>query len=247
MIALLASVMMLAGTVLSLSGTTAIVHHDAFGGMPAMTMTFRVPPGTTAAPGDRIRAAVDTATEPWSLSNVRVERATRPVAAALPDFVRAGETVPDIALIDQRGRPFRLASLRGTPFALAFIYTRCADPSMCPLVSAKFERIARLTAHDRVALVEISLDPAYDRPPVLARYAAQFGADARRWHLATGDPRSVLAYAARFGILERSAGPVTIVHTERLAIVDAASRIVELRDGATWNPDDVARALRAPR
>jgi protein SCO1/2 len=235
----------LTGTVLSTAGATLIVHHEPFAGMPAMTMTFRVPPGTRARPGDAIDADVDRSTEPWSLTHLIVRPARRPRTALLPAFVRAGERVPDIALVDQLGRAFRLSSLRGTPYALTFAYTRCADPSMCPLVSAKLQRIQRRTIGERIALVEISLDPAYDRPAVLARYGAMFGANPARWHLATGDPRTVLDFAARFGILERSAGPVTIVHTERLAIVRADGTIAGFEDGANWQPDRVIRALRS--
>jgi cytochrome oxidase Cu insertion factor (SCO1/SenC/PrrC family) len=92
-------------------------------------------------------------------------------------------------------------------------------------------------------LVEVSLDPAYDRPPVLARYGATFGADPARWHLFTGDPRTVLDFAARFGILEHSAGPATIVHSERLAIVDANGRITQLVDNPNWQPAVIVSAL----
>jgi cytochrome oxidase Cu insertion factor (SCO1/SenC/PrrC family) len=55
----------------------------------------------------------------------------------------------------------------------------------------------------------------------------------------------VLDFAARFRILERSAGPTTIVHTERLAVVDARGRITQFFDDATWDPSDVERAIRA--
>jgi protein SCO1/2 len=144
--------------------------------------------------------------------------------------------------VDQTGRRFSLAALRGAPYALTFMYTRCVDPTMCPLVSAKLRRIQGLTKKP-IELVEISLDPAYDQPPVLARYAATYGADPARWHVLTGDPRAVLDFAARFGILEHSAGPVTIVHSERLAIVDRAGRIRRLYDNAAWSPSDVAHAL----
>jgi cytochrome oxidase Cu insertion factor (SCO1/SenC/PrrC family) len=133
--------------------------------------------------------------------------------------------------------------LRGAPFAVSFIYTRCTDGKMCPLVSAKF-RLLQKQLTTPAALVEISLDPAYDRPPVLARYGASFGADAARWHLLTGDPRTVLDLAARFGILEEAAGPVKIVHSERLAIVDANGRIERFFDDAAWSPDTVLAALR---
>jgi cytochrome oxidase Cu insertion factor (SCO1/SenC/PrrC family) len=220
-----------------------VVHHAAFAGMPSMTMTFRVPPGTRVRPGDRIVADVDRATDPWTLSNVRVAGSEIPArqAAAAP-FLQPGERVPDMPFLDQSGRRFSLAALAGTPYALTFIYTRCVDARMCPLISAKYRSIQTQTRHP-IALVEISLDPAYDRPPVLARYGAAVGADPARWHLLTGDPRQVLDFAARFGILEHSAGPVSIVHSERLAIVGRDGRIMRFYDNAAWSPHDVTRTL----
>jgi len=226
------------------SATTIMLHHAPFGGMPAMSMDFSVPPGTNVHPGERIAADVDRTTEPWSLSAIRVISAAPSTSNFThPAFLATGDLVPDLAVIDQRGRHETLAALRGQPYVLTFIYTRCRDPKMCPFVSAKLRQVESRTAGTPVQLVEVSLDPAYDRPPVLARYGTLFGADPARWHLFTGDPRTVLDFAARFRILERSAGPDTIVHTERLAIVDAGGHITRFLDDTAWQPATVASAL----
>jgi protein SCO1/2 len=238
----------LRGIVIAVTGSTVLVHHDPFGGMPAMTMTFAIPSGTTLHPGDRIVAEVEENTQPWSLTHVSVTGSQIPARPArLPDFATIGAPAGDLPFVDQTGRPFRLASLRGRPYALGFVYTRCRDPDECPLVSGKFHVLQAAAQPRRFALVEVSLDPAYDRPPVLARYAATFGTDARVWHILTGPPRAVLDFAARFGILERSAGPVTIAHSERLVIVDGAGRIGAFVDGARWSTHDVALALSRER
>jgi cytochrome oxidase Cu insertion factor (SCO1/SenC/PrrC family)/Cu/Ag efflux protein CusF len=222
---------------------TVVVHHEAFAGMPSMTMTFAVPAGTVLHPGDHISADVDLSSDPWRLSAIAVTGVQATPRRDRLTFLNVGDRVPDTPFVDQRGRRLTLDGLRGRPYVLTFIYTRCRDPRMCPLVSAKVERLQTLTAGRRVALVEVSLDPAYDRPPVLARYGALFHADAARWHLLTGDPRTVLDFAARFRILERSAGPDTIVHTERLAVVDRDGRITRFFDDAGWRPEAVASAL----
>jgi cytochrome oxidase Cu insertion factor (SCO1/SenC/PrrC family) len=225
------------------SATTVMVHHEAFAGMPAMTMDFSIPAGTVVHPGDHIAADVDRSTEPWSLSEVHVT-ADAPTGKTLPpNFLNVGDHVPNLPVVDQRGRHETLAVLRGHPYALTFIYTRCQDPRMCPFVSGKLHVVQTKTAGTGDQLVEVSLDPAYDRPPVLARYGATFGADPNRWHMFTGDPRTVLDFAARFGILEHSAGPTTIVHSERLAIVDASGRITQLIDNANWQPALIISAL----
>jgi len=237
------------GIVIAVTGPAAVlVHHDAFGGMPAMTMTFAIPSGTRLHPGDRIVAEVEESTQPWSLRDISVtgsQIAARP--ARLPAFVRVGETPPDPPFVDQTGRPFHLAALRGRPYVLAFVYTRCRDPDECPLVSGKFHLLQSAARSRRFGLVEVSLDPAYDRPPVLARYAATFGMDASVWHIVTGPPRAVLDFASRFGILERSVGPVTIAHSERLVIVDGSGRIGAFVDGARWSTHDVIAALARER
>jgi cytochrome oxidase Cu insertion factor (SCO1/SenC/PrrC family)/Cu/Ag efflux protein CusF len=226
------------------SASTVTVHHAAFAGMPSMTMDFRVPAGTVVHPGERIAADVDRSTEPWSLSAIRVITAAPSTSNFIaPNFLNPGDRVPDLAVIDQRGRHETLDALHGRPYALTFIYTRCRDPKMCPFVSAKIHQVQSQTAGTPIQLVEVSLDPAYDRPPVLARYGNIYGADPARWHLFTGDPRSVLDFAARFRILEHSAGPTTIVHSERLAIVNTNGRITQFIDNPNWQPATVAAAL----
>jgi protein SCO1/2 len=236
----------LSGTVLMTpSGSEAVVHHTAFDGMPAMTMTFRIPAQSRLAPGDRISAVVDRSTDPWSLTDIRVLASVSGTPTVTePPIARVGDRVPATRFLDQRGRSLSLQELHGAPFAISFIYTRCTDGKMCPLVSAKFRTVQEhLTAP--AALVEVSLDPAYDRPEILSRYAAAYGADPARWHLLTGDPRAVLDFAAHFGILEQAAGPVKIVHSERLAIVNGDGRIVRFFDDVRWSPADVLRALGA--
>ncbi len=101
-------------------------------------------------------------------------------------------------------RPARPAvpvrELRGQDVVLAFVYTRCQDARMCPLISAEFGRLQRTIGTRPIHLVEVTLDPAYDRPAVLRRYATTFGADPKRWSLVVGDAEPTLDFAARFGI-----------------------------------------------
>jgi len=94
-------------------------------------------------------------------------------------------------------------------------------------------------------LVTLTLDPANDTPPVLARYGAAHGADAARWSLVTGTPARVDELVARFGITTGRVRPGSIRHTEAAIVLDARGRIAEIVDGAAWNPDDLLAAARA--
>lgn len=157
-----------------------------------------------------------------------------------------GDAVPDAALVDQRGRPFSFQRTDGRVTVLSFIYTRCPDARMCPLVSAKFARMQRALHGAPVRLVEVTLDPAYDTPVVLTRYGATYGADPRTWSLATGAPDVVAGVAERFGILVDRPLPGTVVHSEAAVVIDARGRVASIVDGAAWLPDDLlARAREA--
>lgn len=81
---------------------------------------------------------------------------------------------PDVALVDQDGRAFRLADQRGLPVAVYFGYTEC--PDVCPLTLASWKRTATLLGGDaeRVRFVFITVDPERDVPPRLKAYLAQF-------------------------------------------------------------------------
>ena len=242
------------GIVLSVTPQTgeAIVRHDAFGGMPSMAMTFRILPRERAKellPGNEIDATVDTSKDIWTLSNIRLitEQAVTPISTQHVDLLRAGDTVPDQAFLDQNGRPFRFSQLLGQDVVLAFIYTRCQDPQMCPLISTHFNALQRLLGARKAHLVEVTLDPSYDRPPVLARYARLFGADPRRWTLAVGDAQPTLAFAARFGIVVFPDPQIGIIHSENTVEIAPDGTIQRMYPDASWQPATIVADIDARR
>jgi protein SCO1/2 len=224
----------------------AIVRHDAFGSMPAMTMPFRIVPraqvGTLQA-GNTIDATVDTSTEPWTLHNVKVS--TTQTLTNEPGILRRvvplqiGDEIPDTPFSDQTGRPFRFSDLRGQDAVLAFVYTRCQDPRMCPLISAKFHALQQRIGARKLHLVEVTLDPSYDRPAVLARYGKLFGADPHHWTLAVGDAEPTLDFAARFGITAFPDPEIGIIHAENTVEIGPDGRIRSMITTTSWQPDEI--------
>jgi cytochrome oxidase Cu insertion factor (SCO1/SenC/PrrC family) len=163
-------------------------------------------------------------------------------ALALSAFVplmAPGDTVPAIPLVDQSGHAFSIAQLRGNAVVVSFIYTRCADPRMCPLVSSKFARLQRTIGSAPIRLLEITLDPRFDTPRVLRAYAGAYRADPRRWTIATGAPASIDELAGRFGIATQWTRPGTLVHTEAVSILDREGRLVQTIDGNAWTPEQL--------
>lgn len=233
------------GVVLAVMPKTgeAIVRHDPFGAMPSMAMPFHIVPRERAAellPGNAVDATVDTSSEPWMLRDIAVtttQALSAPAVRVIP--LHVGDVVPDTPFVDQAGRPFRFSKLRGQDAVLAFIYTRCQDPRMCPLISAKFNALQQRIGARPLHLVEVTLDPSYDRPPVLARYGKMFGANPQHWSLAVGDAEPTLDFAARFGIAAYPDPDVGIIHTENTVEIGPDGRIRAMIADPAWQPDEI--------
>jgi protein SCO1/2 len=235
-----------------------VVRHDELLGAPASISTFRVQPASALRAlraGSRIEATADADTTPWTLSGVRVVGSEAVTGAetisAVPSLLRnvhhvvVGEYAPmATTFLDQSGRSFSLRDLRGGPVVMAFIYTRCRDARECPFITARFAALQRIFAGTNAHLIEVTLDPAYDTPPVLARYAKSFGADPSRWRFATGDPEAVLDFAAQFDVTAFPDERIGLIHPERLVLLDRYGAIRELIDEGSWSPDEVYAAVR---
>jgi cytochrome oxidase Cu insertion factor (SCO1/SenC/PrrC family) len=155
-----------------------------------------------------------------------------------------GDTVPPVPLVDQAGHAFSIARLRGNAIVVNFMYTRCADPKMCPLVAAKFAAMQRRIGNAPIRLLELTLDPRFDTPAVLRRYGRAVGADPARWTLATGAPGALDEVAARLGIAGAWTRPGALVHTEAAIVLDRTGTIARIVDGNAWTAGDVLAIAR---
>jgi protein SCO1/2 len=153
-----------------------------------------------------------------------------------------GDTPPAIPLVDQAGHAFSLAGLRGNAVVLTFIYTRCADPAMCPLASSKFARLQHELGAAPIRLVEITLDPTFDTPRVLRAYGANYRQNSARWTLATGAQASIDELATRFGVATQWTRPGALVHTESAIVLDRDGRLAQTIDGNAWTPAELLAA-----
>jgi len=232
-----------------------VVRYDAMLGKPAGIATFHIRAKALAAipAGTSIDATVDTDSTPWILSSV-VARGTQSLTgtqnlATTPNIFRnvhhvaVGEYAPNGEFVDQRGRTFSIHDLRGQTVVMAFVYSRCRDARECPLITSRFRLLQKRFHGQPVHLVEVTLDPRYDRPGVLAAYGRTFDADAARWSLATGDPERVLDFAAQFDVTAFPDERIGLIHPERLVILDPFGAIRELVDEGAWTPDEVVAAV----
>ena len=147
-----------------------------------------------------------------------------------PDPLPVYGKLPAFSLANRDGRTIRLEDLAGAPWVADFIFTRC--PASCPMMSARMARLERDLPRDvDVLLVSISVDPAYDTPEVLERYAKSFQAP-ERWLFLTGereDVRRLSIEGFKLGLdmdpPPGMAGPEPILHSTRFVLVDGEGQI----------------------
>jgi protein SCO1/2 len=135
--------------------------------------------------------------------------------------------VPDFALTNRDGRAVHRADLAGQPWLADFVFTRCA--ATCPMMTMRMARLDRdLPADLPVRLVSFTVDPDYDTPAVLERYARSFKAP-DRWLFLTGG-REELHRLSKEGFklaIDAGGGPQDepILHSTRFVLVDGEAKI----------------------
>jgi protein SCO1/2 len=232
-----------------------IAHEEVKGLMPAMTMPFTVPSQADLdylAPEDQVTATlVVDGSQSW-LENLIVVRMSG-TASAAPVVVGAkeGDEIPDYQLTNQDGKKILIKSYRGKVLLLTFIYTRCPLPEYCTLMSNNFAQIDRALEQDpalyaKTHLLSISIDPAYDTPPVLRSYGAAHTERYEKetfahWEFASGD--QVKEMAQFFG-LRYFPEKDQIIHGLKTAIVGPDGKVAKVYSGNDWKPEDVISDLK---
>jgi protein SCO1/2 len=128
-----------------------------------------------------------------------------------------------VVLTDQAGRPFDLTKLQGKAVLVSFVYTTCGGT--CPATTHTLYRVQQALKEaelwgKRIEFVSISLDPARDRPEVLAGYARVFDADTSAWHFLTGPPDTVAQVIAAWGMWVKPGPTGTLDHPSRIFLLD---------------------------
>jgi protein SCO1/2 len=103
-----------------------------------------------------------------------------------PELPHLGE-VPSFSLTDQSNATVSEQTLRGKVWIAAFMFTRC--PTVCPRITRQMlelQRVANARKMD-VTFVSFTVDPEYDTPQVLRKYADEHGADLDTWSFLSGD------------------------------------------------------------
>ena len=125
--------------------------------------------------------------------------------------------IPSFDLIDQNGESFTLASVKGNVWLADFIFTTCAGP--CPIMTERMSTVQHdLIDIDKLKFVSFTVNPDYDTPEVLKKYAKRYDADISTWSFVTGKYEQIqelIANGFKMGDEEE-----IVFHSTRFALVD---------------------------
>jgi protein SCO1/2 len=207
-------------------------HYVEFNMRGIIQVVAGATPGPTASPG------------PGGYAVFLPGHAPRATSPALPAAIAPARAT----LIDQRGRSFTIASLRGTPLVVTFVSARCTDA--CPLIDAQFGDAATRLAHAGVAvrLLTITLDPEHDSPHDMRELAKRFEAAPRYWLLAGGSVGNVRAVMRGFGVVsvEGKRGEHD-EHTTFVYLLDRGGNLTQTMLASSALSDQLVETLGAKR
>jgi len=152
--------------------------------------------------------------------------------------------IPEFQLFNQEGKIVTLKDLRGNIWVAGFIFTRCGGP--CPIITARMAELSKILKEkgSQAKLVSITVDPDYDTPVILSRYAEGFHADPERWLFLTGQREKVEALVTggmyQAVVHNSQSGPP--IHSTQLVLVDSHGQIRAIHDG--MNPEIITQVVR---
>jgi protein SCO1/2 len=166
--------------------------------------------------------------------------ASAPPAAERPAAqLQAGTALPQpkplahFVLVDQDGREFTEARLRGRWTFAAIGYTTC--PDVCPMTMATFvalqQRLAAPVSDEGPRFLFISVDPERDTPERLAQYVHHFDSE---FLGATGSDAALHALVADLGgLYARAEDPgsalgYTMDHSASIYLIDPQARLAAI-------------------
>src|SRR6266403_4916155 len=135
-------------------------------------------------------------------------------------------TVPEFVLLNQDGKNFGSAQLRGKIWIADFIYTTCPGP--CPMISTRMSELQKPLEKTDVHLVSFSVDPIRDTPEVLRSYAERLHTEPKRWDFLTGRKSAIYNLSHndfKLAVSDGSDEAGMPVHSTRMVLVDRHGQI----------------------
>ncbi len=140
--------------------------------------------------------------------------------------------VPPFALLNQDSLLITDKDYLGKVYVAEFFFTTC--PTICPIMNKNLVQLQEeFRDFDEFGVASFTINPLYDTPGVLKKYAETYGITDMDWHLLTGDPEAIYDLAnAGFNIYaqEMPEVPGGFEHSGLFALIDREGYIRSRKD-----------------
>jgi len=156
-----------------------------------------------------------------------------------------GRSVPDVTLQDRQGGPVRLASYRGKPLLVSFIYTGCFQvcPTQTRALHEAVKGLDRMLGAHQFNVISIGFNQPSDSFQAMRAFAAQQLIDYPNWEFLSPAPAQVETLTRAFGF-SYVATPAGFDHVLGVTVVDAEGRIHSQVYGDRLRADQLGGPLR---
>ncbi len=141
--------------------------------------------------------------------------------------------IGDFQLTDQDGKAVTPKNFKDKIYVADFFFTRCG--TICPTMSVNMASLQQhFINNNNIKFLSHSVTPVMDSVPVLKAYAKAHGAISGKWHITTGDKKTIYNLARKnyFSVLDEGDGGIQdFIHTEQFVLIDKKKRIRGFYDG----------------
>ena len=144
--------------------------------------------------------------------------------------------------------------IAGNITVIGFIFTNC--PDICPMTTHNMyltEMKLKETGINDVKFVALSFDPERDKPSVLKKFAEFRGIDFNNWIMLTGEKIIITDLLRRFDVRAIPADTTysddgelsySIMHTDRISLIDNKGFLKKNYTGSTINMDELINDIK---
>lgn len=145
--------------------------------------------------------------------------------------------VPEFQFLDQDSTLVTNEDYLGKVYVVEFFFTTC--PTICPIMTQNLVELQNtFKDNEEFGVASFTINPRYDTPSVLKRYAEKYGVTDKDWHFLTGNQEKIYELAQEgFYILanEDEDAPGGFEHSGMFALIDK-NGYIRSREDQYGNP-----------
>jgi len=145
---------------------------------------------------------------------------------------------------NQHGENLMLKDLQRKTLVVVMIYTQCK--AACPILVAKMKQIeSKINPKliEDVSLVLVSIDPEFDTPEQLNKFAKKNNMEAKQWVFLRSNELATQEFANVLSMKYKKIDPIDFSHSNIITVFDPRGKMVSQEEGTEINVEKIATTV----